>query len=45
MMSKWQKSNQAKQNLKEVTMLELNLMNKNQQKGQDDLMSVAIKNM
>ena len=44
-MSKWQKSNQAKQNLKEVTMLELNLMNKNQQKGQDDLMSVAIKNM
>ena len=44
-MSKWQKSNQAKQNLKEMTMLELNLVNENQQKGQDDLMSVAIKNM
>jgi len=44
-MSKCQKSNQAKQNLKEMTMLELNLVNENQQKGQDDLMSVAIKNM
>ena len=44
-MSKWQKSNQEKQNLKEMTMLEINLVNENQQKGQDDLMSVAIKNM